>query len=71
MSSPLFDAMGGGMPQNPMMQRIQEFRRFKESFRGDARQEVQNMLNSGRITQEQYNRVVQQAQQMSAMLRNI
>lgn len=67
MSSPLFDAMGGGAPQNPMMQMMQEFRRFKASFKGDAREEVQKMLNSGQMTQEQYNQLTQTAQQIGRM----
>ena len=68
MSSPLFDAMGGGMPQNPMTQLMQDFRKFRESFHGDAREEVQKLLNSGQMTQEQYNQLTQTAQQIGRML---
>jgi hypothetical protein len=68
MSSPLYDAMGGREPQNPMMRMMQDFRRFRESFKGDAREEVQKMLNSGQMTQEEYNQLTQTAQQISRML---
>lgn len=67
MPNPLFKQLGG-MQQNPMMQMVSEFRKFKESFRGDAQQEVQNLLISGRMTQQQYNQLAQTAQQMSQMM---
>lgn len=58
----------GGMPQNPMMQMISEFQKFKQSFQGDPQQEVQKLLNSGRMTQQQYNQLAQTAQQMARMM---
>ena len=48
---------------------IRQFQQFRQAFTGDARQQVQQMLNSGRVTQEQYNRAVQIAQQMRGMIR--
>ena len=65
MSNPLFGMMQGQAPMNGMMQRFQQFRQM---FRGDPKQQVQQMLSSGRITQDQYNAAVQQAQQMARML---
>lgn len=64
MSNPLFGMMQGQMPMNGMMQRFQQFRQM---FKGDPRQQVQQMLNSGRISQNQYNQAVQMAQQMARM----
>lgn len=58
----------GGMPQNPMMQMISEFQKFKQNFQGDPQQEVQKLLNSGRMTQQQYNQLAQTAQQMARMM---
>lgn len=48
---------------------LQQLQQFRQTFRGDARQQVQQMLNSGRVTQEQYNRAVQMAQQIQQMMR--
>lgn len=62
MSNPLFNQYGN---QNGMMQRFLE---FKNNFRGDPRQQIQQMLNSGKITQEQYNQAVQMANQFRNML---
>lgn len=64
MSNPLFQQMGGGM-MNGLLQRFQQ---FQQTFRGDPRQTVQQMLNSGKITQGQYNQAVQMAQQLQRML---
>ena len=47
---------------------LQKFQQFQQSFRGDPRQQVQQLLNSGQISQEQYNRAVQMAQQLQQML---
>lgn len=68
-NNPLFNALGGGnMPMNPQMQMVQAFMQFKQSFTGDPKAEVQKLLQSGRINQEQLNQLQIQAQQLRAML---
>lgn len=47
---------------------IQQFQQFRQNFRGDPRQQVQQLLNSGRISQEQYNQAVQMAQQLQQLM---
>lgn len=39
----------------------ERFRQFKQMFSGDPKQQVQQLLNSGRVSQEQYNNAVQMA----------
>ena len=53
---------------NNPQQLLQQFQQFRNTFKGDPRAQIQQMLNSGRITQEQYNRAVQQAQQLSRLM---
>lgn len=66
MSNPLFGMMGGNQPQmNGLMQRFQQ---FKQAFTGDPKQRVQDLLNSGKISQQQYNQAVQMAQQLQKMM---
>lgn len=65
MSNPLFNMFGNNKQTNPM---LQQFQQFKSSFKGDARQQVQEMLNSGKITQEQYNKAVEMANQFQQFL---
>lgn len=57
--------MGGGNQGNNFLQR---FNQFRQSFSGNPQQQIQRMLNSGQITQDQYNRAVQQAQNIMRML---
>ena len=64
MSNALF-GMFGNQQMNPMVQRFQQFRQM---FRGDPKQQVQQMLNSGKVSQEQYNQAVQTAQQIARMM---
>lgn len=51
---------------NPI-QFMQQLNQLK-SRGGDPNQMIQQMLNSGRVTQAQYNRAVQTAQQLQGML---
>lgn len=65
MSNPLFNMMGGNQIQNPMLQQLMQFR---NNFKGDPRAQVQQMLNSGRVSQAQYDRAVQMANQIQKMM---
>ena len=65
MSNPLFNLLGG---QNPMQAIMSRFQQFQQSFHGDPRQQVQQLLNSGKVNQQQYNQAVQMAQQFQRML---
>ena len=67
MSNPIFNALGGGQ-LNGMMGMIQQFQQFRQNFQGDPRQQVQQLLNSGKISQAQYNQAVQMAQQLQRAL---
>ena len=72
MSNPLFNALGGGLPQgNGPMQMIQQFMQFKQSFKGDPKAEVEKMLQSGKISQQQLNQVQQMAGQFQNLLKNM
>ena len=72
MSNPLFNALGGGMPQgNGPMQMIQQFMQFKQNFKGDPKEEVQKMLQSGKISKQQLNQVQQMAGQFQNLLKNM
>ena len=72
MSNPLFNVLGGGLPQgNGPMQMIQQFMQFKQNFKGDPKAEVEKMLQSGRISQQQLNQVQQMAGQFQRMLKGM
>ena len=63
MSNPLYQMMGQQMP--PIMQRFQQ---FQQIFKGDPKQQVQQLLQSGRVTQRQYDQAVQMAKQFQQMM---
>ena len=48
---------------------MNQFQQFRNNFRGDPKQQVQQLLNSGKISQEQYNRAVQMANQFMKMMK--
>ena len=60
MANPLFQAFGG--IQNAVNPIVQQIIGFKNQFQGDPHQKVQELLNSGKMTQEQCNSLMQQAQ---------
>ena len=64
MNSSLFNAMNPAPQQNI----IQQFNQFRKNFKGDPKQQIQQMLNSGKITQSQYNAAVQKAQMLQRMI---
>lgn len=52
-------------PQNSQVSNFMvQFQQFRNSFRGDAKSEVQRLLNSGEMTQEQFNQLHAMAQQI-------
>lgn len=65
--NPLFKALGGGMPQNKM---VQQFYKFKQEMQGkNPTEEINKLLQSGAINQQQLNQAQQMAQQMMNMFR--
>lgn len=61
--NPIYDQFG---KNNDLMQR---FDQFKKTVQGDPKQIVQQMLNRGQITQEQFNRASQIANQMMRFMK--
>nr|DAL74306.1 MAG TPA: Protein of unknown function (DUF2680) [Caudoviricetes sp.] len=62
--NPFFGVMGGGGRPNMM----QQFQQFMQQMKGKEPNAIINeMVSSGKISQEQLNHVQQQAQQMQGM----
>ena len=62
--NPFFGVVGGGGRPNMM----QQFQQFMQQMKGkDPNAIINEMVSSGKISQEQLNHVQQQAQQMSGM----
>lgn len=69
MANPIYDSMNTGQTMPKQMQefmsRLNDFRR---GFNGNPRQMVQQMLNTGKISQAQYDRAVQLTNQIQKMI---
>lgn len=71
MANPLFQALGGGQMPGQMGQfqnMIQQFRQFQNSFQGDPKAEVEKLVRSGKISQQQLNHLQQVAGQFRQLL---
>ena len=67
MPNALFQQYGNSAPKNPMLERLLN---FKKQFSGNPQQVIQNMLNSGKISQTQMNQYVEQANQIYKQFKN-
>lgn len=72
MGNPLFNMLGGNM-QNMhnapgFDQMMQQFNQFKASFQGDPKQEVQKLLQSGRMSQQQLDQLQSMARQFQQLI---
>ena len=66
MNNPIFNMFGAN--QN-MQNMIAQFNQFKQTFSGDPRQQVQQLLNSGRVSQAQYDQAVQIANALQQFIK--
>ena len=62
MNNPIFNALN----QNNMLQQFQEFRR---TFTGDPKEEVQKLLDSGKMSPEEFNRLANMVNQMQSLFK--
>jgi hypothetical protein len=68
MPNPLYSQLGGSNLQNPMIQRIKQ---FKNTFNGNPQQMVQSLINSGRISQAQVNQYAQQTNEIYRQIKDL
>lgn len=59
-----------GVQNNPYAQLMQQAQEFKKQFNGNPRQEVEMLLRTGKMTQQQFNQYSQIAQQVAQMMGN-
>lgn len=70
MSNPLFQQIAQNMmPNNGMMQMVQQFQQFKNTLNGNPKDTVMQMLNSGKISQADLNRAQAFANQFKGLLK--
>lgn len=59
-----------GRQNNPLEQLAQQARDFKRQFTGNPRQEVERLLQTGAMSQAQFNQYSQIAQQVAQIMGN-
>ena len=69
--NPFFNRFGGQNPPNNPISNMQgmldQFNQFRAQFRGDPKQQVEQLLASGKMTQEEFNQLSQMASQLQRM----
>lgn len=71
MNNPFFGALGGGQMPGPMgnfAQMVQQFNQFKANFKGDPKAEVEKLMQSGKLSQQQLNQLQQMAKQFQSLM---
>lgn len=69
MGNPLMQFLGGGAspmipgPMGNMMQMMQQFNQFRSTFQGDPKAQVEQLLKSGKMSEEQYKQLEAVAKQ--------
>ncbi len=71
MTNPFMAVLGGGQMPGPMgnfAQMVQQFNQFKANFKGDPKAEVEKLLQSGKLNQQQLNQLQQMAKQFQSLM---
>lgn len=70
MANSLYNSIGENTQNMPfnLQEMTNRLNQFRQSFNGDPKAQVQQLLNSGRMSQSQYNQLSQMATQIQKML---
>ena len=68
MSNALYNQFG--RQNNPLEQLAQQARELQKQFKGNPRQEVERLLQTGQMSQSQFNQYSQIVQQMAPFMKN-
>ncbi|MEE1171090.1 MAG: hypothetical protein U0K87_01940 [Ruminococcus sp.] len=69
MSNPLYNQFGGNSNDNFIANIMNEAKQLRQSIQGDPREIVQSLVNQGKISQQDLNRVFPMANQIANMMR--
>ena len=75
MGNPLMQFLGGGTspmipgPMGNIMQIMQQFNQFRSTFQGDPKAQVEQLLKSGKMSEEQYKQLEAIAKQFMPYLK--
>ena len=66
MANALFNALGNN---NPFANLIQQAKQMQQTFKGDPKLEVERLIKSGQMSQDQFNQYSQIANQIMQMMK--
>ena len=74
MSNSVFNLLGNNnsnshIPFSNMNNLMSQFKQFQSQFKGDPKQQVQELLNSGKMTQSQFNQLRNMANEFQKMFK--
>lgn len=70
MNNSLFNILGPNINRgNDLGNMLNQFNQFRQMFKGDPRQQVQSLLRSGQMSQEQFKQLAEQADQLVAFFK--
>ena len=70
MANPIFSAFQRtSQGSNNPFELLTRFNQFKSNFQGDPKARVQELLDSGQMTQEQFNQFSQMARQLQNIIK--
>lgn len=65
----LYKEMNQPSPFNNMSNFLKAFNNFRSTFTGDPKAQVQQLINSGQLSQEQFNQFAEVANQIKNFIR--
>lgn len=70
MANPLYNQLGNPAPANDggLSQFINQVQEMRRTFNGNPRAEVERLLNSGAMSQQQFNQLLPVAQRLAALM---
>mgnify|MGYP002675526479 CR=1 FL=1 len=71
MPNPLYQMLGGnrmGGQMGQFQKMVQDFRQFQANFQGDPKAEVQKLLQSGKMSQQQLDQLQAMAKQFQSLM---
>lgn len=60
----LFNSLGNGSPFGNVMNLMTQFNQFRSVFQGDANQQIQSLVNSGKVDKDMYSNAYQLTTQL-------
>ena len=68
MANALFNALGG-QPVNPLANLMEQVKQMQKTFNGNPKAEVERLIQTGQMSQEQFNQFSQIANQVMQMMK--